>query len=415
MLSFKFFLALSLFAASVNSTPLNVTIDDEFGDEITGLLPIYSPAEEWEQGLTCISCNVNVFDVALGMSQIYQATWHEATHQAGGGQTTITVSFTGSAVYVYHIVANSIPDVITSTQLSFDLDGKVVGHYSHTPDSSDTILYNVPVFVSTELANTAHTLIIRGGGRESLLLFDYVAYTSEDAGGSSSSSSKSSSTSTSTSSLPSTPTLVSTSPKASASSLPSISPHSSSSQNLSFTPSQTPSQPIASTHTLQTNSSSSSPTITSSPRRSSHVSTRAIVGATVGSIAAFLLVCALLFCRIRRRNQGRPRAHIIALDIGNGPATPVDDDPTELETDSVLEIKHLSPIWKPLVPLPSYLTRSRSASSGAAVTTVDAYGHSPESGPDVRRRDGLSGRSLRKDIMEIREQLARLRARRGRL
>ena len=131
-----------------------------------------------------------------------------------------------------------------------------------------------------------------------------------------------------------------------------------------------------------------------------------------------LLLCALLFCCIRKRNRGRPQqGYFINVTLNNGdePATPVDDVHDKQETDSVLEIKHLSPIWKPLVPLPSHLTRSRtSASSGAAVTTVDAYGQSPERGSDVRPGDGRRGRSLGKDIMEIREQLARFRARRGR-
>ncbi|KAM5534419.1 hypothetical protein V8D89_011886 [Ganoderma adspersum] len=423
----SFFLALSLLAALVNSEPSNVTIDDEFGDEMTGLMPIYFPAEDWELGFACISCPINFFETPLDMSQIYLSTWHEATHEAGGGETTITVSFTGTTVYVYHIVANSIPDVTTLTKLSFVLDGDVVGEYDHTPDSSGTILYNVPVFVSTGLANTGHTLVIRGEGLESLLLFDYVMYTSEDgsdeAGGSSSLSSTSSSTSTRTrtvsTSTPDVPPSTSSPPSTSltsTSSLPSIALPSLSSHNISFIPSQTPAKSIAPTPTVQTSSSSSPSTITPSPVHRSHVSRHAIVGATIGSITAFLLLCALLFYRIRRRNRGRG-GHFITLNNtlnnGNEPATPVDDVRDEQETDSVLEIKHLSPIWKPLVPLPSHLARSQSASSGAAVTTVDAYGHSPEPNPEVRRRDGLGGRSLGKDIIEIREQLARFRARRG--
>ena len=152
--------------------------------------------------------------------------------------------------------------------------------------------------------------------------------------------------------------------------------------------------------------------MTASPERSSHVSRGAIVGATVGSIAAFSLICALLFSRIRRRKRGR-EAHVITLNGGNEPTTPVDDDPVKPETDSVLDIKHLSPIWKPLVPIPSYRTSSTSGSSGAAVTTVSAYGHSPERDAGVLSEDGAGGRGLGKDIQEIREELARFRAQRS--
>ena len=426
----SFFLALSSLAASVNSEPSNVTIDDELGDEMTGLSPVYFPEEDWELGPLCTSCPINFFETSLDLSQIYLSTWHEATHQAGEGKTTITMSFTGTAVYVYHIVVNSIPDVTTLTRLSFVLDGAVVGQYHHTPDASGTILYNVPVFVSTGLANTGHTLVIRGVGSESLLLFDYVMYTSEDgsgeAGGSSNLPSTSSSTwtrtrtvSTSTSDVPSsTSSLPSSSTLTSTSSIPSVALSSLSSQNMSSIPSQTPAQSSAPTPTIQTSSSSPKPTVTPSPEHGSHVSRRAIVGATVGSITVVLLLCALLFCCIRKRNRGHPQqGYFINVTLNNGdePATPVDDVHDKQETDSVLEIKHLSPIWKPLVPLPSHLTRSRtSASSGAAVTTVDAYGQSPERGSDVRLGDGRRGRSLGKDIMEIREQLARFRARRGR-
>ena len=410
----NFFLALALFSMSVNSHPSNFTIDDEFGDETNGLMPIYSPVEDWDQGLTCISCDVNPFEVPLDMSQIFQSTWHEATHRGRGDGTNITVSFTGNAVYVYHIVANTIPYVNTLTRLSFVLDGKKVGEYNHTPDSSSRILYNVPVFASTELETTGHTLVIRGGGLASLLLFDYVVYTSDDGGSETGQSSTSSSISTSTSfgtlstSLPSVSSFTSSFP--STFSLSSMAASSSPIQNLSVTPSHTPAQSTTPMHTLQTSSLSPPPTITRSPERNSHMSGSAIAGATVGSIAAASLICALLFYRIRRRKRGQ-EVHVITLNSANEPATPVDDDSAKQETESVLDIKRLSPIWEPLVPMPSYRS-SRSGSSGAAVTTVGAYGHSSERGVGVLGEYGTEGHGLGKDIQEIREELARFRAQR---
>ncbi|KAI1796043.1 hypothetical protein LXA43DRAFT_650080 [Ganoderma leucocontextum] len=409
------FLALFLYAASVHSELSNFTIDDEFGDETTGLKPIYSPIGDWEQGLTCITCGINIFEIPLDTSQIYQSTWHDATHRADEDDTNITVSFNGSAVYVYHIVANSIPYVDTVTQLSFVLDGEFVGQYNHTPDSSGIIMYNVPVFVDTALSNTAHILVIRGGGRESLILFDYVVYTSEDTsgepGGPSTLSSTSTSTSPGESPAPPSDMPTSTSP------FPSTAGSSLSNHNLSLAPSRTPAQSSPLTHSLQTNSSR--PTKTPSHGHSSRVSTRAIVGATVGSIAAFSLTCALLFlfCHIRRRNRGQG-VHVVTLNsTGSQPATPVDVDCAKPETDSVLDIKHLSPIWKPLVPTQlyrSHRTSTRSGSSGGAVVTVGAYGHSPEGDAGVVRVDGPGGRNLSKDIVAIREELARFRAERAR-
>ena len=50
------FISLSL----VCSLAVNRTIDDEFGDIITGVRPTYEPAKMWNQGANCSFCSVGI-------------------------------------------------------------------------------------------------------------------------------------------------------------------------------------------------------------------------------------------------------------------------------------------------------------------------------------------------------------------
>ncbi|KAI0326743.1 hypothetical protein GY45DRAFT_1328505 [Cubamyces sp. BRFM 1775] len=156
---------------------MNRSIDDENGDSVTGAKPTYLPDEGWSQGAQCPGCHVHpgLVDVSLAFDQ----TWHDGTYHPGQPDRVITVSFTGTAVYVYNLIANVIQYTTTLTNLSFSVDGTYIQQYVHAPDGSEAeILYSVLVFSHTGLSNQPHTLEMRATGpNDSLILFDTVLYT----------------------------------------------------------------------------------------------------------------------------------------------------------------------------------------------------------------------------------------------
>ncbi|KAI0722307.1 hypothetical protein C8T65DRAFT_564905, partial [Cerioporus squamosus] len=168
---------LLLSAALVRSLKTNRTVDDEQQNSEDGILLSYSPsANVWSQGARCSGCGVNTSNVDL--QQVHDGTWHDGTYRPGGGPLTITVGFTGTAVYVYNILANNVLPTITFTNISFYLDGRYVGQFIHAPDDSSTMQYNALVYHDPGLANAPHTLLMSASGADiSLILFDYLVYT----------------------------------------------------------------------------------------------------------------------------------------------------------------------------------------------------------------------------------------------
>ncbi|KAJ8472520.1 hypothetical protein ONZ51_g8467 [Trametes cubensis] len=156
---------------------MNRSIDDENGDSVTGAKPSYLPDEGWSQGAQCPGCHVN--PTLADVSRAFDQTWHDGTYHPGQPDRTITVSFTGTAVFVYNLIANVIQYTTTLTNLSFSIDGTYMQQYMHVPDGSEEqILYSVLVFSHTGLANQPHTLEMRAAGlNDSLILFDVVLYT----------------------------------------------------------------------------------------------------------------------------------------------------------------------------------------------------------------------------------------------
>ena len=189
--SFAFLLRI----APVFSILVNRTIDDERGDSLTGQKPLYTPEDQWHQGATCSVCLVN--PSTLDTSQIFDTTWHDGTYDLGGEDFTVQANFTGTAVYVFNIIPNTVSGATTLTNLTFTLDGDFVGQFTHTPDATADVTYRAPVYTNTTLSNSEHSLIMRAGGlNASLILFDYIVYTAETTSTSSSSTSSSSATST---------------------------------------------------------------------------------------------------------------------------------------------------------------------------------------------------------------------------
>ena len=173
---------------------VNFTIDDEDGDERTGVKPRFTPDGKWTQGSTCPGCKAQP-----DASRIFKRTWHDATyHTFDGPDRTISFDFEGKAfpsqmymydygvliqnvlgqaIYVFFLLANNIPYVTTFTNLSFTLDGEHMDVFSHEPTDSPDYDYNVPVFAKTDVPTGRHSMnVVATGANHSLLLFDYVIY-----------------------------------------------------------------------------------------------------------------------------------------------------------------------------------------------------------------------------------------------
>ena len=162
---------------------VNRTIDDKFGDSISQVTPLYLPSNvRWDQGNTCLGCLIN--HTFVDVSRAFDGTWHDSTYSGiGYPEHFLTFNFTGTAVYVYYLLANTVPKTTTLTNLSFHIDGALVGLFKHEPDSSSDILYHVLVYANASIPNAEHVMEIRAGGTDaSLMLFDFVEYTTEEEG-----------------------------------------------------------------------------------------------------------------------------------------------------------------------------------------------------------------------------------------
>ncbi|KAJ6514547.1 hypothetical protein DFH09DRAFT_1333033 [Mycena vulgaris] len=156
-------------ARSCFATIFNRTIDDTKRDPITGFIPIYAPENQWNPN--CSGCLVQP-DIA----QLFDFTWHDTTQSDGGVPSSVTLNFTGTAIYLFCVVPNTIQFATTLVHLTFTLDGVPIGTYTHVPDSSTDILYSVPVLSSQNLTNEAHTLVAETASN-SLFVFDFAMYT----------------------------------------------------------------------------------------------------------------------------------------------------------------------------------------------------------------------------------------------
>nr|VWO99247.1 Siderophore exporter MmpL4 [Ganoderma boninense] len=173
-------LSWSLLFASASSRLVNITVDDTFGDPTTDLFPEYLPNNgTWNAGSSsedCPTCFIG--PSTLNLTQIHNGTWHDTTYLPSEALATITVRFNGSAVYVYNILPNTLPSTITLANISFSVDGEYVDRFIRAPDSGSTILYNQLVYHNTTLNDGPHSLTMTAGDN-SLVLFDYLIYTTE--------------------------------------------------------------------------------------------------------------------------------------------------------------------------------------------------------------------------------------------
>ncbi|TBU46568.1 hypothetical protein BD309DRAFT_840655, partial [Dichomitus squalens] len=164
---------------SVSATLVNVTIDDTFGDPATGDQISYAPEGTW-QPVSCAGCTAKP-----NPSQVSNSTWHEGTFNPDGARgsdqlLSAAVSFEGVAVYVFCVVTHSFTSPVGNSDMSFFLDGNLVGTFQQPPNGNATYEYNVPVYVNESLPPGQHTIVVVNGelgGNTSLTLLDYIVYT----------------------------------------------------------------------------------------------------------------------------------------------------------------------------------------------------------------------------------------------
>ncbi|KAJ6476362.1 hypothetical protein C8R45DRAFT_934944 [Mycena sanguinolenta] len=144
----------------------NRTIDDAYGDAVTGLLPTYGPPNApWRW-------------VVPDAAETLDNSWHDVT-VADGATYTVTIQFTGMAIYFYGIVPNLVPGapVDRTVNLTFGLDDAFTGSYIHVPDpTTAAMMYH---FALDGLSNNTHMLVAQAQS-SSWLFFDYAIYTFED-------------------------------------------------------------------------------------------------------------------------------------------------------------------------------------------------------------------------------------------
>ena len=84
-----------LYATRNTDAAPNRIIDDEYGDAVTGVLPVYGsgPDSQWNFGPTCSACALRP-----DADKLFMRTWHDTTAWSGKGPTqNITLSFQGIA------------------------------------------------------------------------------------------------------------------------------------------------------------------------------------------------------------------------------------------------------------------------------------------------------------------------------
>ncbi|KAJ6605442.1 hypothetical protein DFH09DRAFT_1121388 [Mycena vulgaris] len=140
---------------------------------------VYSPSDRFSLNSDCAECSVHP-----DANQAVDGTWHDSSQFRGQGPVSVTLSFTGTGIDVFCILANTLPNTVTTTYLAFTLDGSSYPSFTHNPDSSTSdYLYKQNVLTISGLAQVPHTLAISTNpppDSGSLLLFDSAKYTFDD-------------------------------------------------------------------------------------------------------------------------------------------------------------------------------------------------------------------------------------------
>ncbi|KAH9917971.1 uncharacterized protein B0H18DRAFT_685913 [Fomitopsis serialis] len=310
LLTFSLLLANTV--VDVRATPTTRTIDDYYGDSSTGAMPVYTNTSdaEWNYGPDCPPCSLRP-----DTDKAFKGSWHDTTLLPNAaGANVVSMSFTGTEVWVYCIMAQKVNStaIITATDIDIELDGEKVKTYVNIPTNLDATTgdfsYNVTVYDNTNLTNMEHTLkmtVLAG----SWIAFDYLQYTYDSiqvpampvgpatSGTSSSSSNSESSTTFTTSSNGDTVTTSASSVKPASSPTTIITPVSGLRTTVTSSVLVTPSP-------LPSLTSPGGISVPPDNPTKSHPSIAAIVGAAAGGAAAVVLL-SIILCVCRRQRSKR--------------------------------------------------------------------------------------------------------------
>ncbi|KAF9261621.1 hypothetical protein L218DRAFT_869373 [Marasmius fiardii PR-910] len=163
-----------------NAKTIPRIIDDTYGDQATGFMPIYYPQGDtiWQRNCSAQDGCLITPDPALAQN----GTWTAATYRTSLEDMGLRLQFKGTAISVYFIIANNVGAtsyVTATTEAKFTMDGVFKSKYIHEPTSRLGLQYNVEVYNETGLDDSLHVLEISTGklDHEVYIAFDHAKYT----------------------------------------------------------------------------------------------------------------------------------------------------------------------------------------------------------------------------------------------
>lgn len=86
----------------------------------------------------------------------------------------------GSGLYIFFILVNTVPSATTLTNVDFILDGVQAASFLHTPSALTSYAYNQTVYANNSIPFGQHTMKVapvNDSVNSVLVLFDYLIYT----------------------------------------------------------------------------------------------------------------------------------------------------------------------------------------------------------------------------------------------
>ncbi|THU86360.1 hypothetical protein K435DRAFT_683821 [Dendrothele bispora CBS 962.96] len=174
---------LTFYSLLATAVLVNKTIDDTYGDGQGNFIQ-YLPVGAWNNGPECNGCSAKPDD----KSKVYSESWHDGDFSTNPDHTfanqilTATAMFNGSAIYVFCVLAKTIPSILDGdSDMTFYIDGVQVGTFVQSGDDTPTSYqYQVPVYQNEALTPGLHNFTLANGhinGTESLVLLDRIVYT----------------------------------------------------------------------------------------------------------------------------------------------------------------------------------------------------------------------------------------------
>ncbi|KZT67631.1 hypothetical protein DAEQUDRAFT_384243 [Daedalea quercina L-15889] len=124
----------------------NVTVDDTYGNEATSAQVSYDGL--WSDVQNCTESGETV---CPSPERAYNHTWHAAAEYG-----TAQISFSGTALYVYCILAQN-----HTTDLTFWLDNNLVDTFNQSANDSTAIQYDVLVIIRWGFSTISRTPLMQ--------------------------------------------------------------------------------------------------------------------------------------------------------------------------------------------------------------------------------------------------------------